>query len=148
MHNLYRKLESDTHNEKALSCSSPGRALEELLESQGNKGDFRQDAEWGYVFRVKFYGKSFDMSIVPLFDEDFPVAIKRPKGFFDSLQQKQVEEGLFKAKEAVGGTLETLVTVNSLTWYSTDEWRSEFGWSFWNKPVYKMRLTQACRNSG
>ena len=114
-----------------LNCQNIGEKLEEELERLGYQVKLPTSADWGYVFRTKSDGQSFDLSVVHLDKNNFGIAIEPEKGLLADISKHFKKPDAKAIKEWLEEILTTDVGAKSIKWFTADEWLSAFGQSFW-----------------
>lgn len=62
-----------------LNCQEIGEQLEKELKTLKFQVELPTSADWGYVFRIKNDGQTFDISVVSLAENNFGIAIEPEK---------------------------------------------------------------------
>ena len=81
-----------------------GEYLETELEKSGFKVTLPTNADWGYVFRIKFGNNLFDIIIRPLSETEMSVSINLVRRLFGTLFSKKRA----KEKKTLEGIVEDL----------------------------------------
>jgi hypothetical protein len=117
-----------------LNCQLIGEQLEKELETLGFQIELPTSADWGYVFRTKSNGQTFDVSVVPLAETNFGIAIEPEKGLLSNISsflKKPDTKGISQWVEEI---LATDVGAKRVKWFTSDEWTATFGQAFWHFP--------------
>jgi hypothetical protein len=115
-----------------ISYQQIGEELERELERLGYHVELPTPADWGYVFRTKSNGQNLDISVVPLSENNFGVAIEPEKGLLSDITRYFKQPDIKGIKEWIEEILATDIGVKSVQWFTADEWTTAFGKEFWN----------------
>ena len=115
-----------------LNCQNIGEELEKELESLGYQVELPTSADWGYVFRTKSDGQTFDVSVVHLDRNNFGIAIEPEKGLLADIYKHFKKPDAKAIKQLIEEILTTVVGAKSIKWFTAEEWLSAFGQGFWS----------------
>lgn len=114
-----------------LNCQEIGEQLEKELKTLKFQVELPTSADWGYVFRIKNDGQTFDISVVSLAENNFGIAIEPEKDLFSNISRYFKKLDTKRIREWLEEILVTDVGAKSIKWFTADEWIATFGQAFW-----------------